>query len=417
MATISELYDRTNRINDIKGNTPILRKRNFIDVEFDLLLDRTPNVFDVTVTHIDNSTDDATIIIDDSVDIDILKQDDKRIMTNSNLVKNGDLFTWQNIVWLVLIDDIVSVGNYYKFRVRPCNYNLKWITANGTISGNGMGVPCAARNQTLYSLGVRSNYDIIETLNAKASIEIPNTEEVRRITRGDIFYIGGDSYYVTMTDRVSFPNVLHILLAQDELNVQTEEDDIIDKKLINNTIEIINIDNVAEITLLNSLQLIIKTKFNGSVVDNPTITYSSSDDDIAVINSSGLIMPIAEGSVTITANSSAAQSQDSFLLNIVPVVSDNYKTHIIGDESITVYETNNYEANFYNNGVLVVNNGTWALTDLLDNPTSFASISVAANTCSVTANNNKNQHIKLKYYLDTDPSVFAEKNIKIKGIY
>jgi hypothetical protein len=417
MATISELYDRTNRINDIKGNTPILRKRNFIDVEFDLLLDRTPNVFDVTVTHIDNSTDDATIIIDDSVDIDILKQDDKRIMTNSNLVKNGDLFTWQNIVWLVLIDDIVSVGNYYKFRVRPCNYNLKWITANGTVSGNGMGVPCAARNQTLYSLGVRSNYDIIETLNAKASIEIPNSEEVRQITRGDIFYIGGDSYYVTMTDRVSFPNVLHMLLAQDELNTQTEEDDIIDKKLINTTIEIINIDNVAEITLLNSLQLIIKTKFNGSVVDNPTITYLSSDDDIAVINSSGLIMPIAEGSVTITANSSAAQSQDSFLLNIVPVVSDNYKTHIIGDELITVYETNNYEANFYNNGALVVNNGTWVLTDLLDNPTSFASISVATNTCSVTANNNKNQQVKLKYYLNTDPSIFAEKIIKIKGIY
>jgi hypothetical protein len=417
MATILELYDRTNRINDIKGNTPILRKRNFIDVEFELLLDRTPNVFDVTVTHIDNSTDDVTIIIDDGVEIDILKQDDKRIMTNSDLVKNGDIFTWQNIVWLVLMDDIVSVGNYYKFRVRPCNYNLKWITANGTISGNGMGVPCAARNQTLYSLGIRSSYDMIRTLDAKTSIEMPNTEEVRQINRGDIFYIGGDSYYVTMTDKVSFPNVLHMLLGQDEINTQTEEDDIIDKKLINTTIEIINIDNVAEITLLNSLQLIIKTKFNGSIVDNPTITYSSSDDDIAIINPSGLIMPVAEGSVIITANSTAAQSQDSFSLNIVPVVSDNYNTHIVGDESITVYETNSYEANFYNNGVLVVDNGTWILTDLFDNPTSFASIDVVANTCSITANNNKNQQIKLKYYLDTDPSIFAEKIIKIKGIY
>jgi hypothetical protein len=417
MATVIEMYERTNRINTIKGNTSILRKRNNIDVEFDLMLERAPNVFDVTLTHIDGSTDDVTVIIDDVVDVDILKQDDKRIMTNSTLVANGDIFTWQNVVWLVLIDDVVSAGNYYKFRIRPCNYNLKWITANGTISGNGMGIPCAARNQTLYSLGVRSTLDILETLSAKASIEMPNNLEAQQITRGDVFYIGGDSFYVTMTDRISFPNVLHILLGQDELDIQTEEDGIINKKLVNTTIEILNINSVAEVTLLNSLQVIIETKYNGSIVDDPIISYSSSDTNIAIIDNNGLIMPIAEGSVTITANSAAAESQDSFVLNILPVVSDNYKTHIVGDEIITVYESKNYESNFYNNGVISIENGTWVLTDLSDNPTNYASISSTGNACTITANNYKNQSVKLKYYLDSNPTIFLEKIIKIKGIY
>ena len=42
---------------------------------------------------------------------------------------------------------------------------------------------------------------------------------------------------------------------------------------------------------------------NGSVVENPTITYSSSDETIATVDSNGLMTMLKEGSVNITATS------------------------------------------------------------------------------------------------------------------
>lgn len=418
MPTMLELYDRTNRINDVKGNTPILRKRNNINKEFEYLLDTSPNVFtDIVVTHVDGTTDLITMVIDDLVELDVLKQDDKRIMTDSDLVVNGDLISWQGIDYVTFIEDAITVADYYKFRIRPCNTRLKWVLEDGSISGNGLGVPCAARNQTLYSLGVNDSYYLMSTPSAKMSVDIPNTPEVQSIKRGDKFIIAGDVFYAAMTDRVSYDGILHMLLGQDELNEQTEEDGINDGTLINTEIFIVNVDSNVDLLLGNTLQLEINTLFNGDITTNPKIEYSSSDGLIATIDSNGLITSVSLGTCTITANSPAANSYESFTLNVVNVVSDNYNAFIFGDENIKVYETKQYQGKFYNNGIEVIDSGTWLLTNTDDSPTTFASLDINLDECSVTANNNKNEQVKLKYSLDINPAINFEKIISIKPIY
>lgn len=418
MATVLELYERTNRINDIKGSTPISRKRNVINTEFALLLERSPNVFvDIEVTHFDESVDLITMVVDDLVELDVLKQDDKRLMTDSDLIGAGDLVFWQDKYWLVFLEDDITVGDYYKFRIKPCNIRLKWILPNGTISGGGLGIPCAARNQTLYSLGVHSANYVIETPNAKMSIDLPNNPEVQSIIRGNKFYVEGDVFYATMTDRVTYTNVLHMLLGQDELNTQTEVDEINDKLLHNTEIEIINTDGVIDMLVSDSIQLLIETKHNGEIVDNPSIVYTSSDDAIATVDDSGLIIPFAEGTVTITADAPSAESSESFTLNVVSTVTDNWSNHIIGDNVIIVSESKLYQGKFYLNGVEPTVNGTWYLTNLDDTPTDFAEIVVVDDECTITANNYKNEQVKLKYERDADPSIYSEMIITIKGIF
>ena len=51
----------------------------------------------------------------------------------------------------------------------------------------------------------------------------------------------------------------------------------------------------------NTYQLTYTVTNNGSVVENPTITYSSSDETIATVDSNGLMTMLKEGSVDITA--------------------------------------------------------------------------------------------------------------------
>ena len=53
----------------------------------------------------------------------------------------------------------------------------------------------------------------------------------------------------------------------------------------------------------NTYQLTYTVTNNGSVVENPTITYSSSDETIATVDSNGLMTMLKEGTVDITATS------------------------------------------------------------------------------------------------------------------
>ena len=56
----------------------------------------------------------------------------------------------------------------------------------------------------------------------------------------------------------------------------------------------------------NTYQLTYTVTNNGSVVENPTITYSSSDETVATVDSNGLMTMLKEGSVDITATYSDA---------------------------------------------------------------------------------------------------------------
>ena len=51
----------------------------------------------------------------------------------------------------------------------------------------------------------------------------------------------------------------------------------------------------------NTYQLTYSVTNNGNVVENPTITYSSSDETVATVDSNGLMTMLKEGSVDITA--------------------------------------------------------------------------------------------------------------------
>ena len=57
----------------------------------------------------------------------------------------------------------------------------------------------------------------------------------------------------------------------------------------------------ATLNIGDNLQLKYTLTDNGVIVDNPNIIFTSSDNNIATVNSSGLITGISIGTVTITA--------------------------------------------------------------------------------------------------------------------
>ncbi len=75
---------------------------------------------------------------------------------------------------------------------------------------------------------------------------------------------------------------------------------------------------------------------NGSVVENPTITYSSSDTTIATVDSNGLMTMLKEGSVDITARySNASETTTMTIANSSPSVDYTMEIYASSD-TITI---------------------------------------------------------------------------------
>lgn len=112
---------------------------------------------------------------------------------------------------------------------------------------------------------------------------------------------------------------------------------------------------------------------NGIVVNNPTLSYTVSDDTIATISDTGLLTMIAAGNITVTATwadgnnttcESAITIADTNDPDPNPPVSSG-KTVITGNAKITYGFSRNYTATFYDDSDNVVEGITavWSITD------------------------------------------------------
>ena len=79
----------------------------------------------------------------------------------------------------------------------------------------------------------------------------------------------------------------------------------------------------------NTYQLSYTVTNNGNVVENPTITYSSSDDTIATVNSNGLMTMLKEGTVDITATYSTASTTTTMTIADSSTPSVDYTMNIV----------------------------------------------------------------------------------------
>ena len=79
----------------------------------------------------------------------------------------------------------------------------------------------------------------------------------------------------------------------------------------------------------NTYQLSYTVTNNGNVVENPTITYSSSDNTIATVDTNGLMTMLKEGSVDITATYSDASVTTTMTIADTSVPSVDYTMEIV----------------------------------------------------------------------------------------
>lgn len=175
---------------------------------------------------------------------------------------------------------------------------------------------------------------------------------------------------------------LSIQVKSDQLR---DGDDIINGIAENNSDVAIQIQNGDALTIgeAQTVQINTLVTVNGIQIDSPIVTYTSSDEDIATVDSNGLVTTITSGSVTITANYSTVS--DSIDITVTAVVADNYTVEISSSNGVTdairVGEQLSFEAVSYNNGIEYVNIGAWSV--LADDGVTLLSSSIISVTSTV----------------------------------
>ncbi len=231
----------------------------------------------------------------------------------------------------------------------------------------------------LYSTGTEENkYFIVN--DDEMIVTVSNNSDAQNIAENDLFTIGRRSYEVQSIQDAIQPG---LLILKMKVNVQSPEAHVFALTILNGS--------SLQINTTQPLTINAELTDNGVVVPNPSLVYSSSNNNIATISSSGVVTILTTGTVIFTvAMTNDATVNDTISVEIITVDQHNYTVDISGNTSIIKGNTSNYTCVFKDNGIAITDTSVFYLTaDDGVSATSLATISSqdgVVNSCVVTGN-------------------------------
>lgn len=198
-------------------------------------------------------------------------------------------------VYLVIsgVDNHIS---HKEAKIRKCNYILKWMDENGLHKQ-----PCIVINNTKYTGGTKSQSGFVE-VDAMVNIMTQSNDDTKKISYGKRLFTMKNAWQVTLIDNITTENVLSWTLGKDSLN--NEIDDIVNgicDAFEHSYAILLNSDNQTLVET-ETYKIVPNVTDKGVIVTNPKVTYTSSNENIAKVDSTGLVTALSVGGCVITCN-------------------------------------------------------------------------------------------------------------------
>ncbi|AKG35249.1 Ig-like domain-containing protein [Paenibacillus durus] len=229
------------------------------------------------------------------------------------------------------------------------------------------------------------------------------------------FLLYGQAFKVTGIDRFSMPGMLILSCEKDSIN--TVSDDLVNGIAGGLACPVDIVSESAELFVGASTQLAY-TSTKGAPV-----TFTSSDEGIAVVDATGLVTGINEGSATITVyNATNDRISDAIAIDVV-APPDSFTITITNDTStpneIKTNMTKTYNAVVYRGATLdEFETVTWSLyaDDQVSTTTLAIITSQDARICKVKNNGASSGYVQLKAILASDNTVLAWIRIRMRPL-
>ena len=222
--------------------------------------------------------------------------DEKYLFAGINQVSQGNVIQYNNTKWLCT-ENPVNINNVYdKSIIKQVKYSIKFAMPSGSLNI----FPSIIDTKALDT----NTGQYITMPEGKILVTMPENEDSNNITVDLRFIIMGSAWKVTGIDKSKIGLItLYCDINQFDTVNDDIENEIADKvKYIHTyTINITNGDSAELDYRETTLQLTVECKDNGAVVENPVVTYSSDNEEVATVDNNGLVTCHAIGEAVITA--------------------------------------------------------------------------------------------------------------------
>lgn len=338
-----------------------------------------------------------------------LSGDLKRIISDVDRIKIGDLITHKQKNWLVIIpedDNIISQS----FVMKLCPSSLKWLNENGQIVEAWF----TLKTDVSTTLGIEDGR-VISLPQERRNIIISKNVDTEKIIKGKRFIFDNRAWEVKSINGLN-DGLIELILEESQFSeYDNKELRIADyhNNLPSYSISILN-GNFISIRQDEQLQIQVEVKNKDIVIDNPIVTYSVSDESIAMIDENGLLSPISQGQVIVTATFENVSA--TLTVVIEDVVQDNKSVEILGASEIKFGQSLTYTCTFKNNGIPYDDEGIFSITadDGVSSTTLVSITSQINNSCTIKAGS-KAGYVRL-HVANGDGSVSNSLRIQVKSL-
>jgi len=333
-------------------------------------------------------------------------------------IKTGDIVEYGAENYLI-ISQIERSEKTYKARIRKCSYRIAF-----NWSGNIKWVDCIEESKVFdITSGTYISY-----ASGNIYVTLQNNPDTRNIAISQKFYVTNQPFKVTGIDK-SQEGLIKFNCALDSISTTYDdvENNIVDRWRYETghtyTLTLSNGDT-ANVLLNNIISLNVEATDNGIAVDNPVVTFVSSDSNTVSVDNTGKVMGIALGQAIITAKLTYHEMiLDSITITTVETFTHSYTINMTGSTTIKLGQSQSYIAHIYDNGSEVFDESVvWSVRnqDGTASPV-YASITTSTgNSVTIKANTSStyaNRYIVLKATLSDDETVFKEFTVQLKNLF
>ena len=308
-------------------------------------------------------------------------------------IRQGEYIHWNGDVWLCLGVD-KQYDNKQKGLIYQCLANqMNWIDEDGYHS-----FPFWSQSKVLRD--PLSDGRAISLVEDTLIAFLQNNDETIEIKENLRFAFGVDTVF-RVIERIDFAvdNTIKVIMKKDE---RRPTDDFINGIAENTVIEIIIEPILVNGNIGAQQQLIGTIRIDGVEDNTKTLSWSSSDDFIATVTSTGLIDFVSIGVCEITAEYNGIKNSVSVECTATPVNSTEYIIEPLMD-TIPIGTKYEFTINKYVNGVIIPD--TFSISDLTLG-SGYGFIQVDGNTFSVENISDKNTNLTLEF--DNTVDIFEE---------
>ena len=146
------------------------------------------NVYDVSIQDVNDQNNKD------------LRDDKYLICSMSTPIIVGDIGVWDkhNETFIVIKDEKKTVESNKRFKIYPCNFNLKWVDLVNKTDRESY---CVIENATMYTDGIKEE-TTIRYQDQMIRITIPTSVEISKFKEDDRLFVDDKFYKITSIDRL-----------------------------------------------------------------------------------------------------------------------------------------------------------------------------------------------------------------------